>query len=124
MRTEDFVLAGKYVRLEPLEHGHVDGLVGASTRDASLYRWSPVPRNKSETIKYVDTALAWGRRNSGAFRHPAPTGLCGYRLNPLLEVGTMGVAASTSTACAGNAGRVRDRIHLVLIFSHSHRREH
>ena len=59
MRTEDFVLAGKYVRLEPLEHGHVDGLVGASTRDASLYRWSPVPRNKSETIKYVDTALAW-----------------------------------------------------------------
>jgi RimJ/RimL family protein N-acetyltransferase len=60
VRTEDFVLAGKHVRLEPLEHCHVDGLVAASTGDTSLYRWSPVPRDKAQAITYLDTALAAG----------------------------------------------------------------
>jgi N-acetyltransferase len=59
MATEDLVLTGKYVRLEPLDHRHVDGLVAASAGDASLYQWSPVPRGKAEAVKYVDTALAW-----------------------------------------------------------------
>jgi len=35
-------LLGKYIRLEPLEHGHVDGLVAASAADPWLYQWSPV----------------------------------------------------------------------------------
>jgi N-acetyltransferase len=59
MATEDLVLTGKYVRLEPLDHRHVEGLVAASAGDASLYQWSPVPRGKAEAVKYVDTALAW-----------------------------------------------------------------
>jgi N-acetyltransferase len=59
MGTEDFVLTGKYVRLEPLDHHHLDGLVAASAGDPSLYQWSPVPRGKAEAVKYVDTALAW-----------------------------------------------------------------
>ncbi len=57
--TEHLILAGKCVRLEPLEHRHVDGLVAASTEDTSLYRWSPVPRDNAQAITYVDTALAW-----------------------------------------------------------------
>jgi RimJ/RimL family protein N-acetyltransferase len=59
MRTEDLVLQGKYVRLEPLEHIHIDGLAAAAAVDPSLYQWSPVPRGKVEATTYVDTALAW-----------------------------------------------------------------
>src|SRR5260221_9261563 len=59
MTSESFVLQGKYVRLEPLDHRHVDGLVAAAGDDASLYQWSPVPRGKGEATSYVDTALAW-----------------------------------------------------------------
>jgi N-acetyltransferase len=53
------VLSGKHVRLEPLDHLHVDGLVAASAVDRSLYQWSPVPQGKIEATSYVDTALAW-----------------------------------------------------------------
>jgi RimJ/RimL family protein N-acetyltransferase len=59
MGTENLVLQGRHVRLEPLEHRHIDGLVAASAADPSLYQWSPVPRNKVEAISYVETALAW-----------------------------------------------------------------
>jgi RimJ/RimL family protein N-acetyltransferase len=57
--TEDNVLTGRRVRLEPLEHRHVNGLVAASAADSSLYQWSPVPQDKVEAISYVETALAW-----------------------------------------------------------------
>ena len=59
MTTENFVLAGKYVRLEPLERRHVDGLVAAAAGDRDLYQWSPVPQDKAEATRYVDAALAW-----------------------------------------------------------------
>jgi N-acetyltransferase len=59
MTLEPFTLQGKYIRLEPLEHLHVDGLAAASAADTSLYRWSPVPQGETETKAYVDTALAW-----------------------------------------------------------------
>lgn len=59
MTTEIPVLEGKHVRLEPLEHRHVDGLVAAAGSDAELYRWSPVPRGRDEAAAYVNTALAW-----------------------------------------------------------------
>jgi RimJ/RimL family protein N-acetyltransferase len=58
MGTEDLVLTGKHIRLEPLAYRHVEGLVAASATDASLYQWSPVPRGKVEATSYVDTALA------------------------------------------------------------------
>jgi len=57
------VLEGKYIRLEPLEHRHVDGLVAAAAADPSLYQWSPVPKNRGEVIKYIETALEW--KNAG-----------------------------------------------------------
>jgi RimJ/RimL family protein N-acetyltransferase len=55
----DIVLTGRQVRLEPLDHRHIDGLVLAASVDPSLYRWSPVPQGRAETASYVDTALAW-----------------------------------------------------------------
>ena len=57
--AENFSLQGKYVRLEPLEHRHADGLAAASSEDPLLYQWSPVPQGKAEAEKYVETALAW-----------------------------------------------------------------
>ena len=59
MTAESPVLTGKYVRLEPLEHRHIDGLVSAAGSDAELYKWSPVPQSKAEATAYVNTALAW-----------------------------------------------------------------
>ena len=63
MTLETVTLHGKHVRLEPLDHRHVEGLVAASGADAELYQWSPVPRGTVEATTYVDTALAW--RNAG-----------------------------------------------------------
>jgi RimJ/RimL family protein N-acetyltransferase len=53
------VLAGQHVRLEPLDHKHIGGLIAAAAVDPSLYRWSPIPQGADETTKYVATALAW-----------------------------------------------------------------
>ena len=57
--TPDLCLQGQHIRLEPLKHQHVDGLVAAAAADPSLYRWSPVPQGHNEATRYVDTALAW-----------------------------------------------------------------
>ncbi len=59
VRNEDLVLSGKHVRLEPLDHRHIDGLVAAAAVDPSLYQWSPIPQGKTEATRYVETALAW-----------------------------------------------------------------
>jgi N-acetyltransferase len=59
MTAEPTVLQGTHIRLEPLEHRHIDGLVAAAAADPSLYQWSPVPQGKVEATKYVETALAW-----------------------------------------------------------------
>jgi RimJ/RimL family protein N-acetyltransferase len=64
MGMKGLVLSGRHVRLEPLEHRHVDGLAAASAADPSLYQWSPVPQGEVETTSYVDTALAW--RDAGS----------------------------------------------------------
>ena len=64
MGTEDLVLTGRHVSLEPLDHRHVDGLVAAVADDPSLYQWSPVPQGKVEATSYVDTALAWREAGS------------------------------------------------------------
>jgi RimJ/RimL family protein N-acetyltransferase len=58
MKT-DLVLRGRHIRLEPLEHRHIDGLVAAAAADPSLYQWSPVPKDRTEATSYIDTALAW-----------------------------------------------------------------
>lgn len=52
-------MSGKYIRLEPLEHRHIEGLLAAAGADPSLYRWTPVPQTIEEATSYIDTALAW-----------------------------------------------------------------
>ena len=56
---ENVPLTGRHVRLEPLDHRHVDGLVAASATDPSLYQWSPIPQGRAEATTYVNTAQAW-----------------------------------------------------------------
>ena len=62
--TENLVLSGRHIRLEPLGYHHVDGLVAAAAGDRSLYQWSLVPQGKDEVTRYVETALAW--RDAGS----------------------------------------------------------
>lgn len=59
MKNESLQLEGKHVRLEPLDHRHVEGLVTAAAADPSLYQWSPVPQSRAEAKTYVDTASSW-----------------------------------------------------------------
>ncbi len=59
METGATALLGRHIRLEALDHRHVDGLAAAAGADPSLYQWSPVPQGKSQATIYVDTALAW-----------------------------------------------------------------
>lgn len=58
MGRESPVLPGRHIRLEPLEPGHVDGLVAAAEVDRALYQWTHVPQGKAEATRYVDQALA------------------------------------------------------------------
>ena len=58
------ILAGSYVRLEPLAHTHIPGLVAAAREDPSLYRWSTIPQGVMEMAQYVDTALGWREAGS------------------------------------------------------------
>ncbi len=59
MSSESFILSGSHIRLEALDRSHADGLAAAAAEDTSLYQWSPVPRNKDDAARYIDTALAW-----------------------------------------------------------------
>jgi RimJ/RimL family protein N-acetyltransferase len=58
------ILAGRRVRLEPLAHTHIPGLVAAAREDPELYRWSSVPQGVMEMAQYVDTALSWREEGS------------------------------------------------------------
>jgi N-acetyltransferase len=57
--SERTTLEGNYIRLEPLELHHAQGLANASDSDPDLYQWSPVPRGPDEADKYIQTAIAW-----------------------------------------------------------------
>ena len=50
------VLAGEHVRLEPLAHAHVPGLVAAAAEDRSSYDWTPVPEGEAEIRDWVERA--------------------------------------------------------------------
>lgn len=64
IERSDIVLAGKHVRLEPLDNRHAEGLVAASAdADPDLYRWSFVPVGEDAVRTYIETALRW--RNEG-----------------------------------------------------------
>jgi RimJ/RimL family protein N-acetyltransferase len=48
----------RFVRLEPLEHAHVDALLAAATADRSTFGLAPIPRDRAEMVDYVAAALA------------------------------------------------------------------
>ncbi len=50
-------LTGEHVRLEPLRHRHVPGLVAAASGGGELHRWSPVPQGEAQMRQYVETAI-------------------------------------------------------------------
>jgi len=52
-------LVGSYIRLEPLDYGHTQGLAAASAKNPDLYRWSPIPQGEAAVTTYIDTALEW-----------------------------------------------------------------
>lgn len=61
------MLAGRYVRLEPLDYRHADGLTAASAgAGPDLYRWSFVPVGAEAVRAYIATALRW-RDEGNAF---------------------------------------------------------
>ena len=59
MTTNDLVLRGSHIRLEPLDRSHVAALAAASGDERDLYVMSFVPRGEAAVAQYVETALAW-----------------------------------------------------------------
>jgi len=56
---ESPTLLGRKVRLEPLDHRHIEAMAAAAASDPLLYQWSPVPQGKAQATSYVEMALAW-----------------------------------------------------------------
>jgi N-acetyltransferase len=59
MTVESIVLQGRYIRLEPLQPSHAEGLVAAAKDEPQLYQWTQVPRSRAEAAAYIATALSW-----------------------------------------------------------------
>jgi RimJ/RimL family protein N-acetyltransferase len=55
-------LSGRLVRLEPLAHVHVDGLVAAASESRDTYGLTFVPVDEPSMTEYVDAALAGATR--------------------------------------------------------------
>ena len=51
------LLAGRHIRLEPLEARHAEALAAASAADPALYQWSLVPQGLDQVRSYIETAL-------------------------------------------------------------------
>ena len=54
---ENNTIVGNYVRLEPLELFHLEGLTKAAAGDEQLFKWTVVPRGKNAMTTYIKTAL-------------------------------------------------------------------
>ncbi len=50
-------LDGRYVRLEPLEMGHVAALLEAARGGTQLFHWTTVPDERAAMERYVETAV-------------------------------------------------------------------
>ncbi len=65
-----FALAGRFVRLVPLEHEHVDALLEVATDDRSSFTHSPVPWDRPTMEDYVTQAL---ERRTAGLQYPFAT---------------------------------------------------
>jgi GNAT superfamily N-acetyltransferase len=73
---------GKVVRLEPLQHHHVRGLVAAAAGGGALYRWTHVPQDEDQGRRYVEGAVAAGHgKDRRAFRGDPARAPAGCRLD-------------------------------------------
>jgi len=62
MEVAPVTLEGRHVRLEPLSHGHAEGLAEVGLAE-ELWRWIPTPvRSKEEMVEYLAAALDEQRR--------------------------------------------------------------
>jgi N-acetyltransferase len=62
------ILAGRHVRLEPLEHRHAPGLAAAAAEDRSTYGYSRVPEGEAGAHAFVRAAQeAWAAGTDCAF---------------------------------------------------------
>jgi RimJ/RimL family protein N-acetyltransferase len=57
MASDEPVLEGSYVRLEPLARGHIAGLLGAAGTEVELFKWTTVPQTLAGMTQYVESAL-------------------------------------------------------------------
>jgi N-acetyltransferase len=55
---EPVVLAGRFVRLEPLALEHVAALDAAASEDRATYDWTPVPDGEAAHRRYVETMIS------------------------------------------------------------------
>jgi N-acetyltransferase len=62
----DPVLCGAQVRLEPLRADHAPGLGAAAARDPELYRWTRVPADQRQTLRYIEAAARARQAGSAA----------------------------------------------------------
>jgi N-acetyltransferase len=60
------VLTGELVRLEPLAHEHLAGLLGAVDGGGELYRWTVLPADEAGMRAYVEAAVAGRDRGAMA----------------------------------------------------------
>jgi RimJ/RimL family protein N-acetyltransferase len=51
-------LKGRFVRLEPLGMGHIEGLLEAANEDRSTFTYTPIPWDRGGMTGYVEKALA------------------------------------------------------------------
>jgi RimJ/RimL family protein N-acetyltransferase len=57
--TPGVLLSGAVIRLEPLDHRHLPGLMAAAGADPALYAWTAVPQGVDEVARYIEIAVAW-----------------------------------------------------------------
>jgi RimJ/RimL family protein N-acetyltransferase len=62
--SQPVTLSGRYVRLEPLAHAHVPGLLAAVAEDPELYHWTTIPADLAGMTRYVDTAMRWREKGT------------------------------------------------------------
>jgi RimJ/RimL family protein N-acetyltransferase len=53
---ENIIIVGNYVRLEPLELFHLEGLTKAAAGNEQLFKWTVVPQGKNAMTAYIKTA--------------------------------------------------------------------
>ena len=64
MRIEPFTLAGRHVRLEPLQAGHAPALLAAAARDRTTYGFTAVPDTEEAMAGYIAGLLADAGRDA------------------------------------------------------------